>query len=136
MEDLEYEPRLTPLPSKSNLSSNYIAIWCIAIVVGLFVTTWDEPSRKVQTEKTYWKNIDPSRSRHEIVGYDYDNHLVEYVKYRGSEPFKLKVEYPTEVELRLANGTIIKTGMSSDEILDQMEFDVHELIEYMGEELR
>lgn len=105
-----------------------IVAWIL--VLWLVAYMFDKPAKVEQpSNKCIWKNIDPSRRMSEISSYDYNTLTVTYADpappYRGRP--KQTVTY--------SRGVTLQTGLSNEEILEQLNLDYDDVRDYLGEEL-
>lgn len=88
--------------------------------------------------KPYWTNLEPGRSVQEIASYDYENMTVEY---RDNRPYQGKLKsrsysYPSNGITIKSGNTVIKTDVTPEELLEQLDLDFHDIGDYYGIELR
>ena len=86
---------------------------------------------------SHWKNIDPNRPVTDIVSLDYDTRMVTYRsegKYQGK--YKTQRNSQSNGEALKTGNATINTGLSNEEILEQLDLDYHDVRDYLGDELR
>ena len=83
-------------------------------------------------------NIDPNRPVTDIAEYDYENKTVRYYDYSHNEESDKQMNdfikrNSETIVLKTPDGEI-DTGLSSEEILEQLELDYHDVGDYLGDE--
>ncbi|WP_370757742.1 hypothetical protein [Coprobacter secundus] len=87
--------------------------------------------------KCHWKNIDPNRSPGDVISYDYKNRTVTYREPGEYKPKNNKKYKSNNSGVTLKSGNVsINTGLSDEEILEQLDLDYHDVRDYLGDELR
>ena len=87
--------------------------------------------------KCHWKNIDPNRSPGDVISYDYENMTVTYREPGKYKPENNKYKAPISTGVTIKSGNVsINTGLSNEEILEQLDLDYHDVRDYLGDELR
>ncbi len=111
-----------------------------ALITELFLKPMQERQWEQYVPASPWKNEDPNRPVTDIADYDYENQTVTYREYGNREESDRQlrefVKRNSEtVVLETPNGAI-DTGLSSEEILEQLELDYHDAADYLGDELQ
>ena len=123
----------------------YYLLFCfgVTLVVTLIGEIFLKPQFKEwepYVPKSPWKNEDPNKPVTEIAEYDYENQTVTYYQYTDRDAADKQMnefiqKNSETVTLETPNGTI-DTGLSSEEILEQLELDYHDVADYLGDELQ
>lgn len=106
----------------------------VMVIVILRYKIKQKTKEEVNTE--CWNNYEPSKKSY-ISGYDYINGIIEYspMAYPGQfdKPKTNKKISGVTINTR---DTKIETGLSNEEILEQLEIDYNDIYDYFGIELR
>lgn len=111
------------------------SIWLGCIVIAKI----SDPKPDDNKSSCYWTNIDPNRSVQYITDYDVENRKVIYED--GGyydKPIMQKVtpySNPSGITIRSGN-TVIQTDVSPEELLESMDLDYNDILDYYGVELR
>lgn len=85
----------------------------------------------------YWKNIDPSLPYNRISDLDYVNGTVTYTPHAYPGQFESTHSTNNYNGVTLKAGDVtINTGLSSEEIIQQLDVDYNDIYDYYGIELR
>lgn len=113
-------------------------------ILGVFIV-FGRISQSSQNNEEYtpitFTNVDPNIPASEIKSRDYTNRTVTYREYGTPPPSVLydKSDYNNKGFVIKANNEVeINTGLTKDDIIQQVmdDADIHDLIEYYGDELR
>lgn len=117
----------------------------IVAVLGVFIV-FGRVSQDSQNSEGYtpitFTNVNPNIPASEIKSRDYTNRTVTYREYGTPPPSKLydKSDYNSNggFVIKANNGVEINTGLTRDDIIQQvmLDADIHDLVEYYGDELR
>ncbi len=99
-----------------------LVLWLVAYVC-------DKPVEVDSKPKCVWKNIDPSRRMSEISSYDYNTFTVTYAD--PAPPYRGRPSH----SVTYSRGVTLQTGLSSEEILEQLNLDYEDVRDYFGDEL-
>ena len=72
-----------------------------------------------------------------VISYDYENMTVTYREPGKYKPENNKYKAPISTGVTIKSGNVsINTGLSNEEILEQLDLDYHDVRDYLGDELR
>lgn len=100
--------------------TKYMVILFI-ILVGFLLLKEEEPHTKIGS---HWKNADINKPVSSIKSLNYETGTVTYRDYEG---FKGKIVIPDVPKIN---------GISQEELIERMDLDYHDLIDYYGAEGR
>lgn len=113
-----------------------IIIFTIVMVIVILRYKIKQKTKEEVNTECFWNNYEPSKKSY-ISGYDYINGIMEYspMAYPGQFD-KPKTDKKISGVTINTRDTKIETGLSNEEILEQLEIDYNDIYDYFGIELR